>query len=750
MPQLRDVKRWAAWQHRRHRRSYGPNINTVPLAVTFPDSALISKAWIALVPDFTRPWWEWNWAEITDYVRWDPGVSTSQGRRDQDGQPTASNAQATLDNSDGRFSRLNPYSPYYGLLTPFTPIRFEVDPGSGFSGRYFGHVNSWPKRWDRSANDPTIPITCRGPLHRILRSQPLRSSMYRSIAGVAANDYIPHAYWPMEDGETATQFASGLAGGPPMTIAGSVTMADDTQLTGSQPLPFFGDSTTATGLVPAYTATGQWVFQIAAYIAAEPLSDVTIATIYVTGSTFAKWEIAVTASGASGDLFIAGYDSAGVLLLGATTSVDDDDFYGQWQTISLAVYPSGSDLAGTLFFFNGRGTSFGPFGSTEAGASAGVVTQIVVGGTESFSAGHAALFVDANFDPDTDVGETAAAMYGYSGEQAHERIARLCREANITLRSDTTSSTTLGPQQGDRLISVLQDAAKAAQGVLYEHEFGLGFQDIRNRENQPIALTVDIADGQVVEDLEPADDDLQFHNQWTASRPAGSEATVQTPGGLGDSDLLYDGSGTFDVETDSQLLQLASWLVHADTIQEDRWPNVAINLAKHPELIPAWIAMPYGARINVTNLMSEAGIDTIDAIVEGYDEAWNSKQWSARMNTSPASVYTVGLLDSSDRRLDSATSTLASAISDSATSLSVATTDSRDLWTTDAAEMPFDIEIWPGPPPDTSGGEVMTVTAVAGATSPQTFTVTRAVNGVAKAHAAGAEVHVRNPFVLAL
>ena len=57
------------------------------------------------------------------------------------------------------------------------------------------------------------------------------------------------------------------------------------------------------------------------------------------------------------------------------------------------------------------------------------------------------------------------------------------------------------------------------------------------------------------------------------------------------------------------------------------------------------------------------------------------------------------------------------------------------LWTT--TEVPFDILV---------GGEQMTVTAVAGAASPQTFTVTRSVNGVVKAHASGEAVTLYSPI----
>lgn len=67
---------------------------------------------------------------------------------------------------------------------------------------------------------------------------------------------------------------------------------------------------------------------------------------------------------------------------------------------------------------------------------------------------------------------------------------------------------------------------------------------------------------------------------------------------------------------------------------------------------------------------------------------------------------------------------------------------SPPLWTTAAGEAPFDILV---------GGERMTVNAtITGATNPQTLPVTRAVNGVSKAHPIGADVRLAEPLILAL
>lgn len=84
---------------------------------------------------------------------------------------------------------------------------------------------------------------------------------------------------------------------------------------------------------------------------------------------------------------------------------------------------------------------------------------------------------------------------------------------------------------------------------------------------------------------------------------------------------------------------------------------------------------------------------------------------------------------------DSADSTLNTGYNTSATSLQVAFTTNR--WTTNAAHFPFNIMI---------KREKMTVTNITGTTSPQTFTVTRSVNGVAKSHSAGEEVHLADVY----
>ena len=128
----------------------------------------------------------------------------------------------------------------------------------------------------------------------------------------------------------------------------------------------------------------------------------------------------------------------------------------------------------------------------------------------------------------------------------------------------------------------------------------------------------------------------------------------------------------------------------------------------------------------IANLVAQMPPDPPDLIIEGYTEHWNTKDWTATLTCSPASPYRVHVVASTDGnlgRVDAANSTLAADATSGDTTISVASPAA--LWRTGAVN--FDIAV---------AGERMTVTNIAGGSSPQTFTVTRAVNGVTKAQPA--------------
>ncbi|MGW9029122.1 hypothetical protein ACWGQ5_34335 [Streptomyces sp. NPDC055722] len=130
-------------------------------------------------------------------------------------------------------------------------------------------------------------------------------------------------------------------------------------------------------------------------------------------------------------------------------------------------------------------------------------------------------------------------------------------------------------------------------------------------------------------------------------------------------------------------------------------------------------------------------------IVQGYEETWTSDfEWDIVWNCTPGAPWTVAVRDDTTlARRDTAGSQLAAGVSSGATSLSVATT-LGPLWTTDPADMPLLIEV---------GGEVMRVSAIAGASSPQTFTISaRSVNGIVKAQTVNTTVALAQSATRAL
>jgi hypothetical protein len=145
-----------------------------------------------------------------------------------------------------------------------------------------------------------------------------------------------------------------------------------------------------------------------------------------------------------------------------------------------------------------------------------------------------------------------------------------------------------------------------------------------------------------------------------------------------------------------------------------------------------------GNRFKITNLQARSVFEPIDQLVMGYTLTLDPVVPTLEINGEPASPYNVAELDVA--RLDSDTSTLNEVLDTTEVGVDVATTGGT-LWTTDVAEFPFDILV---------GGERMTVSAITGASSPQTFTVTRSVNGVIKGHPIGTTVSLADPVYLAM
>lgn len=708
----------ARWNQRRRRGRYsrggrGFAFDIPP--VTFPASALTARVQIALGADLSADWRTWNWLDITSRVRIDLGVAIDFGRRDQSSLVAPSVCLLKLTNTDGYLSRRNPVSPYFGLLSKSTPIWIQVNPGSGYKDRYFGYVNESAIRWsDQSGSDSYVLVRCAGILRRLAQGDEIDDSLDRTILADT-----PDHYWRVDDAASSAFVASSMPnGGKPMTVYAAPVFAD---LTGPP-----GGSDVA---------------------ARMDAGSVFVENLSVSPPWTVEWSVLRPTNGTADGMntLTATYLVSGVpdtiqTSLTADTAVSARD----WYHYKVEAYQNGAN-AEVYWWKNGVSKGLAKTTPGTLGALTGVDmgNLILAAGVSGFGVGYLAAYSHLGVDAQTH----SDALQAFNGELAHVRIARLCAEQGISADAPALTSAAMGPQPSGKLLDLLRECEAADGGLLYEHEFGIGYLALSQRCNQAVSLALDFHSRHIMGLPEPADDDQFTRNRWTITRPGSPQSVTaeQTTGAMGtgiDGIGVWPDQASLNVYADTQLAHEAGWRVHMGTVDEDRWPHLPLKMHGTPGLIPAWLAMPFGGRLTLSNPPPQMTPDRVDAVLEGYSERFDEVTWSVDLNTSPASPFSVAVLDDNYLgRLDSATSTLTSDVTDVATSISVTTTNAADLWTTDAAEVPFDIRV---------AGEQMTVTAVAGATSPQTFTVTRSVNAVITAHVAGAQVHVNQPAILAL
>lgn len=300
----------------------------------------------------------------------------------------------------------------------------------------------------------------------------------------------------------------------------------------------------------------------------------------------------------------------------------------------------------------------------------------------------------------------------------------------------TAGSVTVSPTGNYRSVSLeIRSPAKLVAGAWQTHTWYTV-----TPVNQLPVLELDYAAGQVSPPFEPTEDDESLRNDVTVTRTDGSSgryileegplSTLPPPDGVGG----YQDSVDLNVLSDEQLMDQAAWRVHLGTVDEPRYPSVTVSLTRNPDLAETVGQVESGDRVIIHNPPAWLPPGDIDLIAQGYTETILPNSWEWTANCTPGSPWTVGVVSNDDLdRLDTGGSELTAAITATATTFQVTTTGQAP-WVDTAGypdEFPFDIEV---------DGEVMTVTGIAGAASPQTFTVVRSVNGVVKAHGGVAAV----------
>jgi hypothetical protein len=632
---------------------------------------------------------------------------------------------------------------------------FVVTGATPYYPRFLGEVSTWPTVWDLAESNITTSIVASGIRRRLgAGSAPLRSAMYRRLSIAEGLQ----AYWPLEDAAGAGTFASAI-GGPAMTQPGTPQLAADTRFLSSAPLPTFNDAG-AYGKVPAHTSTNEFMVGALMYLPTGLTDEATLLTVQATGSA-KTWTVKYDSAGPG--FRVEAYDGDGVSIENTAfafpVTAPPLDTLGFLQ---LQVSASGANIAWTL-----RWATIDSTGAMEVNDGTDSIASQTVGRASSLKLGrgdvalnqdvvfgHAVVASDAGAVPNSWLNMVNA----WAGYPAMTRMRDLCREADVALSTRSLSSLDveselMGAQTPQTFLALMDEAADADGGVLFEPKGFLGFtyRDRASKLSQVRAFVLDYTvPGHVGQPFAPVDDDQGVNNDVTVARIGGASARTELAEGPLSVQPAPDGVGRYDqafalsLYQDGQVVDRAAWILHLGTIDEARWPTITTLLEVIPLGIPAAATLEIGDMITLDGLPSWVPPGPTDLILEGYTETLGPYSWEYVGNYSPASAWRAFVLDDATfGRVDSEGSTLAGSLTTTATSVSVATATDHATWITTAfypSEFPFDVIV---------GGEVMTVTAVVGAVSPQTFTVTRSVNGVVKAHSTGAQVRLAKPIYIA-
>jgi hypothetical protein len=593
---------------------------------------------------------------------------------------------------------------------------------------FFGEYSDWPLKSDRAGRLVTVEGEGAGVLRRLNQGKKsFQSTLRRRIPS-----YNPVAYWPMEEGTDATSVYSPIEGVAPFTPRAFDFAADDT-LAGSAPLPVIQPNAMFLAQVPAMT-DGSWQVELVYRLDQMPAAETTMLHVRSTG-TARQVEVRISPN----QINFVGLDTNGGTVFSNLSTAPL--FTGGWNRLQILATQSGGNVTYLMRWIIINAQSF--VISSTVTAVPGRVVDIrssFGAGMDGMALGHLAVFS----------GETTAfnfADHGFNQERAAARLTRLSAEEGLSMGVLGAASDTMemGPQRSGTLLELLEECEAADGGMLVEdrERSGLVYRTRASLYNQTPKLTLSYGQRGLTE-AEPVDDDSNLRNDVTVQRDGGSTGRAElTEGRLSVEDPpvgvgRYDDSVTLNLYADSQAEPVANWLMHLGTVDEARYPVITLLLHRAPELIPTVLDLAEGDLIRLTDLPAWMPPGPVDLIVQGLSEEIGVRMWAVSLVCAPGSPWRVAVADDSTLAVAGTEwSTLAAGVTASATTLSVATA-SGPLWVFETA---FDIRV---------GGEVMRVTGISGASSPQTFTVTRGVNGISKAHASGAAVELVVPARVAL
>lgn len=568
------------------------------------------------------------------------------------------------------------------------------------------------------------------------------------------------AYWPGEDDGDSTQLAAATPNTAAARLLGNVRPGSFDGFVGSAPVLEFGTGGSIDAAIPPHPPGDEYHHLLVAVPDGGMPDNQRIYSVHFAGGDVQFMQLLYLTGGGL-RLRLFGFNDA---LIDETAPLGFN-IDGVRFMMQVSLVNDGADLDTAVRLWEFVDTDLAPVlevhTETFAGINVGRSRRLVSGREDpsGMAVGHIAIATVTQV-----VVGMEEALNGFNGERAGRRIERVLRDADIPvmLVGDPDDTEPMGPQINGTELEIARSCEAADRGILYgpKEALAVAYRTRTSMYNQdPTAtLSFDGADNNVAPPWEPDPDITTVQNDVTVQRLGGSSArSVQETGPLNTGDPRKDPRSVagkpakyvLNLLGDRQVGDHAGFLRLVGTQPEPRFPQgitadlVREKLHGDPALIEAVAALDPGDLLLVTDPPDDVTPDDIEQLVIGAAETLSEQVWRVRSVGTPAGAYRVAVADDVVvGRADTAGSELAgSFVAGTDTSMSVATTEGP-LWTTDMAEFPFDVVV---------SGVRLTVTAISGGSSPQTFTVTQTpVNGVAKTIPAGEDVRLWQPAVLGL
>lgn len=722
-----------------------------------------------------------------------PGGTFATGRQSRNGQFEATSVTLSVGNRDGRYTPFYNASPYFPL-TESCPYRRDVEYPVG-TGTYYpiwAGVLSDVSAGFEGAAQGTAQLSFQQRVG-LPSKKPLRALGVGQVINTK-----PTHFWPLDD-EAGSEEAADALGGVPLSplfwgtagygqydfgVGNAPGDLGGTRLalTQDESSPYSGYTFSA-ALDPTLSETAhQAILIVNADTAATSLSRG--GYVYAIRSDINDFEVVLYLKPTGAYYFKWHPSTSSGAYYALPPSVQTGTLFdGQDHAVGLTLSLSGTTVSVETF---ADGVSCGT-GSFSIPTTSLKLSRVSVGGSSTsdylsylLSGSVANVATWDNIDADRDDLYAQMAV-DWAGDTADVRLGRLADVAGLR---DVTSnvvgglassawvdtvgsfSRLIGPQAvaGRAFLDVLRELETAEIGRVYTSHDGVTVLASSSAFYTPIrSFTLSALTHFDLDDDFSADNDNAV-NDWTGVRDGGvrqtyraSEAVIEAQG-----QQPVD-AGTVPCATDDDVFQIGAWKVNTTAV-----PSLRLRIKVHASKIVAtsdgddlyagddvyafadlyagdsmlseFFGVTEGDQVTLTDLPVGCPVSTFVGMVERVEKVFTGDDLKFLITLSQwIDIHEFDDVNYGRFAEDEGTITLTSNITAAATSMSATTQAGHPALTNAAGDLPFDISV---------NGERVTVTAVSGASSPQTLTVTRGVAPTtAVAHTAGDVISIWNPGV---